>query len=272
MADNSPLHRIRAIRYARHDRKAAENFIGGDDHASDMPLDYYVWVIDRDGLPPIIVDCGFGQEAAGRRGRTMLRTVEAGLAEAGIDLTAVEDVILTHLHYDHAGSLSLFPTARFHIQDAEMAYATGRAMTHRMMRAPFDAGPVAEMVHLIYGDRVVFHAGSGPLAPGIALHHLGGHSLGLQAVAVATARGPVVLASDVAHLYANITRNQPFPIVADVVAYMESIRRLRALAPSLSHIIPGHDPLVGTNFPPDEARHDIVRVDLAPIIPIEEQQ
>jgi len=272
VTQEEPHYRIRALRYARHERKAAENFISGDDHATDMPLDYYIWLIERDDMAPILVDCGFGQEAADRRGRTLLRTVDKALEDAGVELNDIAHVIITHLHYDHAGNLALFPNARFHIQDAEMAYATSRAMTHKMMRAPFDPGPVAEMVHLIYGDRVVFHAGEDQFAPGIRLHHLGGHSMGIQAVEVATMRGPVILASDVAHLYANLTREIPFPIVADVVAYLDSGRRLRALAPSLSHIIPGHDPLVGTHFPPDGDRPDIVRVDLPPLHPIEEQQ
>lgn len=267
-----PHHRILAIRYGRHDRKAAENFLAGDDHRTDMPLAYYVWVIERLGLPSIVVDCGFGQEAAERRGRTLLRSVEAGLADAGVDPAAVEDVILTHLHYDHAGCLGMFPRARFHIQDAEMAYATGRAMTHRLVRAPFDAAPVAEMVQLLFGDRVVFHDGTSDIAPGIRVHRLGGHSAGLQAVEVTTARGPVVLASDAAHLYANIVRGIPFPIVSNVAEYLDSIRRLRALVPDLSHIIPGHDPLVAASFPPVGGARDIVRVDLAPHRPILEDQ
>ena len=87
---------------------------------------------------------------------------------------------------------------------------------------------------------------------------------------MATERGVVVLASDVAHLYANIIRQVPFPIVSDVSQYLESIRRLRALVPSLSHIIPGHDPLVATNFPSVPGVRDIVRVDLAPHRPISE--
>ena len=257
------MHRILAIRYGHHARLSAENFLGGDDHASPMPLDYYVWAILRDDAAPIVVDTGFDAATAARRNRTLLRPVEDGLRTAGIDPDQVEDVILTHLHFDHAGSLGLFPRARFHLQDAEMAFATGRAMTHRAVRAPYDAEPVAELVRLLYGDRVIFHDGAATPWPGITLHPLPGHSLGLQGVEVATGRGPVVLASDAAHLYANITRQQPFPVVVDVPAYLAALRRLREIAPTLGHIIPGHDPLVRARFP--EAGPDIVRVDLPPI-------
>ncbi len=265
----APHHRIHAIRYARHERVAAENFLGGDDHAAPMPLDYFVWLIERDGDPPLLVDTGFGEEAARRRGRTLLRSVGDGLRAIGVEPAAIRDVILTHLHYDHAGSLDLFPNARFHIQDAELAFATSRAMTHRAVRAPFDAAPVAEMVHLLFGDRVVFHEGDDALAPGITLRLLPGHTAGLQAVEVSTARGAVLLASDVAHLYANLVRRTPFPIVVDVPAYLEAHRRLQALAAGLDHIIPGHDPLVLTAFPAGTAP-DVARVDLPPICSIGE--
>jgi len=264
---DAPAHRIHAIRYARHERVAAENFIGGDDHAAPMPLDYYVWVIERDGMAPVLVDTGFGAEAAARRGRTMLRPVETGLRAIGIEPEAIEDVILTHLHYDHAGSLALFPRARFHVQDDELAFATSRAMAHKAVRAPFDAGPVAEMVHLLFGDRLVFHDGDEAFAPGITLRLLAGHTAGLQGVEVATARGPVLLASDACHLYANLVRETPFPIVVDVPAYLDAHRRLFALAGGLDHIIPGHDPLVLTAFPPGAA-DDVSRVDLPPLQPI----
>jgi glyoxylase-like metal-dependent hydrolase (beta-lactamase superfamily II) len=257
-----PITKVQAIRYARHDRKAAENFIGGDDHATDMPLDYYVWAIHRTDEPRIVVDTGFGAEAAERRGRTLLRPVEQGLRDAGIDIAAVEDVIVTHMHYDHAGSLGLFPNARFHIQDAEMAFCTGRAMTDRDIRAPFDGEPVAEMVRHLFADRVVFHSGTETIAPGIRVHHASGHTAGLQFVEVATARGPVILASDTAHLYANLVRRIPFPIVIDIDAYLAALDRIAGMAP-LTHIIPGHDPLVLALFPNEG--EGIARLDLDPV-------
>ena len=163
------------------------------------------------------------------------------------------------------GNVPLFPKARFHVQDAEMAYCTGRAMGHRHLAAPFDADDVVEMVRRTFAGQVVFHAGDALLCPGVSLHHLPGHTLGLQAVRVHTQRGPVVLASDAIHFWANLERATPFPIVADVVAYLEALRRLRALAPSIDHIIPGHDPGVLARFAAEPGTRDIVRLDLPPI-------
>ena len=254
---------VLAVRYARLERTSDHNFLGGDDHRAPMPLDYFVWVVrDDDGV--VVVDTGFDEVAAARRGRQLVRPVAAGLAAIGVDAAAVRDVVITHMHYDHAGNVALFPNARFHLQDAEMAYCTGRPMTHRHLSAPFEAADVAAMVHRVFAGRVVFHAGESTLRPGITLHPLPGHTPGLQAVRVDTARGPVVLASDAAHFWANLDRAIPFPIVADVPAYLESLRRLQELAPSRDHLIPGHDPAVLARFPAAEGVIDVARLDLPP--------
>jgi glyoxylase-like metal-dependent hydrolase (beta-lactamase superfamily II) len=168
------------------------------------------------------------------------------------------------MHYDHAGNVALFPHARFHLQDAEMAYCTSRAMTHPHLSSFFEAENVVAMVRRVFDGRVVFHRGDSQLYPGITLHHLAGHTLGLQAVRVQTDRGFVVLASDAAHFWANLERETPYPIVADVPQYLESLRALRSLAPSIDHIIPGHDPQVLARFPAEAGVSDIVRLDLSP--------
>jgi glyoxylase-like metal-dependent hydrolase (beta-lactamase superfamily II) len=257
-------HRIFAVRYAHLDRTSDLNFLGGDDHASHMPLDYYVWVI-KDDTRTIVVDTGFDSAAALSRGRTLVRSVAEGLAAIDVDPTSVLDVVITHMHYDHAGNVALFPRARFHLQDTEMAYCTGRAMTHRHLSAFFEADDVVEMVRRVFDGRVVFHNGDSPLYPGVTLHHLPGHTLGLQAVRVETGRGPIVLASDAIHFWANIEREIPYPVVADVSQYLESLRVLRKLAPTVDHIIPGHDPEVLKRFPAEAGVRDVARLDLPPL-------
>ncbi len=131
---------------------------------------------------------------AKKRGRQMVRPVADGLKAIGIDPVTVGDVILSHMHYDHAGNLPLFPKARFHIQDAEMEYVTGRSMCHAALRGAFEADHAAQMVHNVFDGRVEFHDGVSELAPGITLHKVGGHTKGLQVTRVKTRRGWVVLA------------------------------------------------------------------------------
>jgi glyoxylase-like metal-dependent hydrolase (beta-lactamase superfamily II) len=111
----------------------------------------------------------------------------------------------------------------------------------------------------------VFHDGTAELAPGIVLHLLGGHSGGIQALAVETRRGRVVLAGDTTHLWANIRTRNPFPIIADVGKVLDGYNILESLADGPDHIIPGHDPLLLQRFPACNGDPDTVRLDLDPI-------
>lgn len=249
MSQDSDTYEIHAIRYARHDRPTHENFIGGDPHDNaPMPLDYFVWaIIGRDRR--FVLDTGFDAAIARKRGRELIRTPAEGLAAIGLDAGTVPDVILSHMHYDHAGNHAMFPAARYHIQDREMAYCTGRCMCHGVLRQPFEAADVTAMVHRVFEGRARFHDGSAEIAPGISVHHVGGHSLGLQVVRVRTRRGWVVLASDATHFYANCRQRRPFPIVADVAQMLEGYDTLERLASSPDHVIPGHDPLLMQFYP-----------------------
>jgi phosphoribosylanthranilate isomerase/glyoxylase-like metal-dependent hydrolase (beta-lactamase superfamily II) len=186
-----------------------------------MSIDYFVWAIrgPLDAAAPqvIVVDTGMGIDAASRRpGRRLLTPVDQALVQAGIDLPDVRDVVITHMHYDHAGRLDLFPNATFHIQDSEMAFCTGRSMCHDVLRRAIDADDVVAAVRHVHGGRMRFHDGLAEIAPGITVHHVGGHTDGLQVVRVPTQRGWVVLASDATHLWANVRTRNHFPIVADV--------------------------------------------------------
>jgi len=216
-----------------------------------MPLDYYVWGLVSDG-GIIVVDTGFDQPMAQKRGRTLLKPLSDGLRAVGINPPVVKDVLITHMHYDHCGNHDLFPQARFHVQDREMKFATGRFMTHPAMRFPFDEDDVVAMVRRVFRGRVVFHDGDEEIAPGVSVHHVGGHTMGMQIVRVNTRRGIVVLASDSSHLYANMEREIPYPIAYNVGEVMEGYRRARSLASSREHIIPGHDPLVMDRYPAAE--------------------
>jgi glyoxylase-like metal-dependent hydrolase (beta-lactamase superfamily II) len=260
-----PAYRITALRYARMaERTQASNLIFPDDHAAPMPLDFYVWAIQGEGRT-IILDTGFDQAAADRRGRTLTRSPLAALRGIGMEPAEVQDVVLSHMHWDHAGNWAGFPKATFHLQDAEMTYCTGRCMCHEPMRKPFDVEHVVEAVQHVFKERVCFHDGTTEIAPGITLHLVGGHSGGLQIMRVPTARGWVVLASDAAHFWMNITRKSPFILVHNMEKMIEGWETCKKLADSIDHIIPGHDPLVLTRFPKHELDADAVRVDLAPV-------
>ena len=113
-----PQYEIFALRYAHFgNRKQRENLLHPEDHDADMPIDFYVWAIRGEGRT-IVLDTGFDQESAKRRGRVWLRSPIDALRGIGIEAAEVKDVILSHMHWDHAGHWADFPKARLHLQDA----------------------------------------------------------------------------------------------------------------------------------------------------------
>jgi len=260
-------YEILAIRYGTHaNRVRNDNFLLADDHASPQPIAYYVWVIRNDHRT-VLLDTGFSHAEAKERGRNLEREPRDALRLIGVDAASVENVIISHLHYDHAGTLNHYPAARFHLQEAEMAYATGRCMCDEILRRPFNADHVCQMVRSVYSGRVRFHDGDGEIAPGITVHAAPGHSKGLQCVRVRTQSGWVVLAADASHLYENFEQRRPFPIVVDVEATLRTYDKLEALATSRRHVVPGHDPLVLQRYPAlnDRTEGIVHRLDVARI-------
>ena len=256
-----------AIKYGTMpERTRATNLFGIDPHDdAPMPIDYYVWA----AVSPertIVIDTGFDTTEAERRGRSLLRRVDEGLATIGVDAAKVEDVIVTHLHWDHIGGQAHFPKARFHLQEKEMHFATGPHMCNHMMSRSFTVDHITDMVRHVFAGRVAYHDGEAQIAPGITTHLVGGHSMGLQFVKVLTKRGWVVLASDVTHFYENLETRTPFPVIYSMGDMIRAYDTLEAHAETPGHVVPGHDPLVLDRYPaPDDRLKGIVaRLDEAP--------
>jgi glyoxylase-like metal-dependent hydrolase (beta-lactamase superfamily II) len=226
-----------------------------------MPFNYFVFVV-RGPKTAVIVDTGFDAEVARKRGREFLRCPSEGMQLLDINPEEVLDVVLTHLHYDHCGNQHLFPNARFHLQAAEMAYATGPCMCHRMLRGGYDPEDIAITVRHLFAGRVRYHDGDGVISPGLSVHRVGGHTNGQQVVRVWTRKGWLVLASDATHFFENFERDIPFPWVVDVGATLNGFQRLRDLASNDALVIPGHDPEIMKRFPAVVgAEERVVRLD-----------
>lgn len=254
----TPQYEVYALRYGSMARNRSANFIFRDEHDGPMPIDYFVWLL-RSPERTILVDTGFGERAARERGRDFECCPIESLRLLDVDPHAIRDVIITHLHYDHAGNIDKLPNARFHIQEAEMEYATGSCMCHKVMRHAYDVEDVVSLVRNVYKDRVCFHQGAAVVAPGVELIHIGGHTKGLQSVRVHTQRGWVVLASDASHFYENMLEANPFPIVYNVADMLNGHKICLHHADSPDHVVPGHDPLVLLKYP----RADVNGVQIA---------
>jgi glyoxylase-like metal-dependent hydrolase (beta-lactamase superfamily II) len=264
MADD--LYALYAIRYASNPkRRRVENFqfpTRIDPHDAPMPMEFYVWV----AVGPrrtVLIDTGATEEVCVRRDNDFLRCPTEGLRAVGVDPAKIDDVVVTHLHWDHAGNWDKFPNARIWLQQAEMAYATGPYAEHAFMRRPFEPAHLAGLIAKLYEGRLSYVDGEAELAPNLTLHRVGGHTPGQQVARVKTRRGWIVVASDALHYYANMERDNPFQTMFCVPDAVVAFSTMRRLADSDDHIIPGHDPLVLDKYPPagDNLKGVAVRLD-----------
>jgi glyoxylase-like metal-dependent hydrolase (beta-lactamase superfamily II) len=211
-------------------------------------LDFMVWVI-RTGSQDIVVDAGLTHEVAERRNRPIFQLPSEAVRLVGVDPATVSNLILTHLHYDHAGDLDPFTTARVVVQETEMQFWTGPFACRGEFKRLVELHDLQRLIALNLEGRLLQVSGDREVAPGVRVHLVGGHTAGTQIVSVATARGTVVLASDASHLQAHVVEDQPADVATDVPRMYAAFDRIRGLATSPELIIPGHDPGVLERFP-----------------------
>ena len=259
-----PTYEIYCLKYAERPGRRPAHFVGGDPHDTPMPMDYYVWLV-RNSERMLLVDTGFDADMA-INGRVLLRKPVEALTLIGVKGEDIREAVITHLHNDHVGTFYDFPNACFHLQDKEMNFVTGRCMKHEIFRRPYIIDHVAGMIRLVYQNRVMFHNGDEDIAPGISVHHIGGHTMGLQSVRVHTKRGWVMLASDASHYYEHFENHRCFPLVYHLGEMIDGFAKLKCLADSHKHVVPGHDPLVLQRYPAvsSELKGIAVRLDLEP--------
>ncbi|WIX92381.1 N-acyl homoserine lactonase family protein [Amycolatopsis sp. DG1A-15b] len=234
---------VYALCYGRRTGYRGEHFLGyGEDSVEPHPTAYYVWL----AVSPehtVLVDAGI--RAARAREVPGLDYVEPVrlLSALGVDPASVGHVVLTHLHYDHCGTVAEFPNARFVVQRSELDYWTG-PWAKRIERERWLLDEVALedlRADLVDGDTEV--------VPGLSVHLVGGHTAGMQVVRVETAAGPVVLASDAAHFRENIEDDRPAPLLHSMTGVYGAFDRVKELAGD-GLIVPGHDPAVLARYPP----------------------
>jgi glyoxylase-like metal-dependent hydrolase (beta-lactamase superfamily II) len=161
--------------------------------------------------------------------------LDASISEQ-IDLTSITKVVLTHLHFDHAGGLALLPSSvPIIVQRREWAAGHDAAGVTKNFYLPADYGTVGEQIVLIDGDHELLGDGS------IQLLLTPGHTPGHQSVRVGER---LVLGGDVTHFASGLDDHR-FPIFADdFAAQAASADRLRALRDAGAVVRPGHDPAV----------------------------
>ncbi len=188
----------------------------------------------------IVVDTSFESVEVIRRvnnrqlERTPAQEPAYQLAQIGVDPQKVRKVVHTHLHYDHVGGNRLFPNARFYVQREELRFA----LAPNPLLAPIYHSPLLGLAPAFLGCNLHILDGDMPIADGVTVIHVPGHTPGSQAVLVETDAGRYCIAGDTVPLFENIERGIPHGVHDSVSDWYRSLNRIKALA---DYVIPSHD-------------------------------
>ena len=210
---------------------------------------YYIWCV-RDGERTVVVDSGIAP--GDPRVPALDGYIDPTQVLAGLGVTAdqVEQVILTHGHFDHILGASLFPRATFWMQRTEYDFWVNDPLARRQVFS-FLADPAGleYLAGLHQQGRVKLVDGDVEIFPGMELLLTPGHTPGMQAVAVQTAQGTVVLGSDCAHVAASYRDDWPGGLTMNLPAALASFDKLRAKVSRPELLFSGHDPSMLREFP-----------------------
>jgi glyoxylase-like metal-dependent hydrolase (beta-lactamase superfamily II) len=248
----SEQYEVLAVRYGTRQASAAEVFLNYHVyHEPDRPLvmDYFFWVA-RNPARSVVIDTGFSPAGGTARGRTMLMDTVPALHAAGLTPDGVAQVVLTHAHYDHIGGLPAFAEtgAEVIMTRDEYDFWTGPMGRRGQFAHSTEASELDQLRELREAGRLTLADRTRQVAPGIELIQVGGHTPGQAILAVATAGGPVVLASDAVHYFEELERDRPFSIVASLADMYAAFDQIRELADDGARVVAGHDPLVAERF------------------------
>jgi glyoxylase-like metal-dependent hydrolase (beta-lactamase superfamily II) len=240
-----------AIRYGTLETSRSQVFFEyGTLGEADGPqrLDYFFYVLRRRSTI-IVIDTGFAPAVGLRRGRTCLVAPVEALSRLGIDVRTVPLLVLTHLHYDHVGNADAFASAEIVVPRRELEFWCSAVARHPMIRSMVEQEELDRIALAEADGRIRSIDGVTDIAPGLRSYTIGGHSPGQQIIEVSTESGPLLLASDAAHLYEELERELPFHVVIDLSAMVAGFRSIRQLAAQRgATVVAGHDPEVMTRF------------------------
>jgi len=247
----TPEYRIYALKIAGPLLRSRALFSWLRDWDVQASANHYFWAVQgQDDV--VVVDSGYTPDIARQRNiSTYVSPVEM-LSRIGIQADAVQHVVLTHLHWDHAAGMSLFPNARFYLQQAEYQFWIEDPRAQRpAFTNPFttDESYRNDLPKLVGTDRLALLHGDQEILPGVECLLAPGHTPALQAVAVNTEAGTAIVGSDCGHMFANYREDWPSCLIYDLGAWMDTYTKLRARAASVELIFPGHDPLMTSGYP-----------------------
>lgn len=251
-ADSStPRYSIQAIRYGSAEDDVSSLVIGAP-KGEKINLALVIWLV-RGGGHNILVDSGYHRATFLKEypSTDYIRPDEA-VKLAGVQPEDITDIVITHAHWDHMGSIDLFPKATVWIQKEEFRYYSGEAWQPGGDHGGIDPDDVQQLVKLNTAGRVRLVDGDNvQLFPGIRAYTGGHHTYASQFLRV-EGDPPFVLASDNCYLYRNLSEHRASATFSDAdhVANIRNQKRMIQLAGGdLYRVLPGHDSLQFQKYP-----------------------
>lgn len=245
---------IKAIKYCEQTVPGAQMYYMSH-FDQEMCADFYFWLLRRDDGKVALVDCGirdvdeFNTVVSARyafRMNMQTHNIPLLMKKEGVDPADVEWLFLTHLHYDHASNVHLFPNARIVVNRrgwiADLAPRYPQLVPHPLF--PHDS--MAYLLNAARDRLVLAEESDGEIAPGISVFYVGGHTMCCQAIKVKTTRGTAIFPSDTIFYYGNLEQNHPIGLNLNLIECYDCMARVRREA---DIVIPAHDPQVLNRYP-----------------------
>lgn len=246
-----PIYEVFAISYGVIPDFAVANLVAGADPSRKIDIQMMVWLLKGSNGSNILVDTGFYRDKFFKQWKVkdFVKPSEV-ISKLGLKPDDISDVIITHMHWDHADGMDLFPKARVWIQNEEYGYYTGEAWQGKGSHGGIEPEDVMALVRLNIEGRVRLVKGDDQEAiEGIRFYTGGRHTYASQYVSVNTKAGTAIIASDNCYLYENLDKHAPIAQTLDAASNLKAQDRMKQLASNPRLIVPGHDPAVFTRFP-----------------------
>jgi glyoxylase-like metal-dependent hydrolase (beta-lactamase superfamily II) len=255
-------YEVYAVRFATIANFPVASLVAGADRSRRMDIAMTIWVLKGADGRVAVVDSGFHRDQYFKQ-YTVKDFVKPSDAIAPLGLTAdkVTDLFITHMHWDHAGGIDLFPNARVWIQKEEYDYYTGDAWQTARTHGGIDPEDVVEIVRRNTQGKVSFVKGDDETSiSGITFGIGGKHTWQSQFVTATTPKNTtVVLASDNMYLYENLDTRTAISQTLDAASNLRTQDRMKSLASEVRLLVPGHDPAVFDRF--QKVGERIVRIE-----------
>ncbi len=258
MAGREPHWEIQVLEFARSAPQSPANIYAGAHGEPDLVLPFS-FALARNGDRILLVDCGYIDEgdAAVIARRVNVREWISPvrlLAECGVAPDAVTDVIVSHAHFDHIGSIAEFPKARLYIQKEEyLWWFEALALPRRFSALTVPVHPpdlVAAFAASLEGRLVLLDGDRDDILPGVHVRRGRGHTPGQQFAVLQTARGRTVVSGDCVYGARNILGNNGDGVyvplgngVGSAIDQLDTIDRINAeIAGDMGRLVILHDP------------------------------